>query len=264
MPNIVDPNEVLLQLGLSATCTETERALVLMALKAATNAVVRHLKYDPTYGSRTEYYPQNDFGRQGREAVWEVNDTTAFLRYLSEASTNELQVKNLPIRTITTIHMDYDGRNGSRVGSFGSETLKVEGTDYWPNYDGVDSNGAKICLDGIIRSQGTWPDTAGSVKIVYVSGYTDTELHGQDSVINAGPIAEAVIDEAVRRMLKINSRKKNRLAGFVGPLTGETIGDYSWTGDSAQMSRLVGGGMDILPETEHKLADFCRYDLGVI
>lgn len=264
MPIIADLSELLLQLGLSATCTETERAIAQAALRSATSAVVRHLKYNPVQSTHTEYYPQMDMGRQGREGIWEANDTEAYIRHVSEASTNELQIKNIPIRSITSLYVDYDGRSGTRTGSFAAETLKVAGSDYWANFDLVDSAGNKVCTDGIIRAQGTWPDLAGSVKITYVAGYTATELRGEDTVIDAGLIFEAVIDEAVRRVLKIYSRSKNRLAGFVGPLTSENLGDYSYSSSSGIFDRLVGGQMDILPETELKLADFCRYDLGVM
>lgn len=264
MPMIVDINEVLIQLGLSDRCTETERALVQTCIRTATGAVVRHLKYDPTHQTHTVYHPQNDFRREGRQAIWEVNDTEAYVRYLSEYVSNELQLQHIPIRSVISVNIDYDGRSGTRPGSFGASTLKVEGSDYWPNYDGTDSAGNKICRDGILRSMGVWPDLAGSVKVVYVAGYTDQELHGQDTVIDASPIVESVIDESVRRMLKINSRKKNRLAGFVGPLTSESLGDYSYSTDAAILGRLIGGGMDLLPETEQKLNDFCRYDMGIM
>lgn len=264
MTMIVDINEVLIELGLSASCTELERAIAQAALRKATGAVLRHLKYDPTLKTHTVYHPNNDFRRQGRQAIWEVNDTEAYVRYLSEYVSNELQLQHLPIRSVISVNIDYDGRSGTRSGSFGASTLKIEGVDFWPNYDSVDSQGNKVCMDGILRSLGVWPDLAGSVKVVYTAGYTDKEIHGQDEVIDASPIMEAVIDESVRRVLKVNSRKKNRLAGFVGPLTSESLGDYSYSSNTGIMDRLVGGTMDLLPETEQKLNDFCRYDLEIM
>jgi len=261
---IADISEILLQMGLAASVTETERAIAQEALRVATAAVKRFLRYDPVQATHTEFYPQNDFRRGGRIAIWEVSDTQAYTRELSEFVSNEIQVKHLPIRSITSLKVDYDGRAGTRAGSFGAGTAKVEGTDFWPNYDSEDSAGVKVCKDGIIRSLGAWPDVAGSVKIVYVAGYSDAELHGQDSVIDASAILEAVIDEAVRRVLKVYSRQKRRASGFAGPFTSESLGSYSYSVDSGIYAKLVGGGMDLLPETEQKLQEFIRCDMGVM
>ena len=263
MPTIADISELLIELGLSASVSETDRALAQQSLIKAEGAVKRCLLYDPVQASRTEYYPNQDFTRTGREAIWEANDTHAYLRHLAEASTIELQVRHLPIRSITSLHIDYDGRAGTRSGAFGSETAKTEGTDFWPNYDSLDSDGNKVCTDGILRSEGLWPATAGSVKIVYTAGYTQAELRGAESVLDASPIWEAVLDEAVRRFTKAKQRMTRGRAGFTGPLTSESLGDYSYSADSAMLTRLVGGGMDVLPETEQKLSSFINYGVAM-
>jgi hypothetical protein len=66
------------------------------------------------------------------------------------------------------------------------------------------------------------------------------------------------LDEAVRRFHRNYSRRKNTLAGFVGPLTSERLGDYSYTVDSGLLSRLIGGG-DIDPDNLQRLSDFENY-----
>lgn len=257
MATIVDISEVLLELGLSNSATDEERAIVATAITRAEGAVKRHLRYDPVQRTRTEYYPHQDFRSAAREAVWEVNDTEAYLRHMAEAASTDLQVQHLPIRSITTLHIDYDARSGSRSGAFGVSTLKVEGEDFWPNYDGLDSSGNKICRDGIIRSAGSWPNVAGSVKLVSVAGYTAKELHGQDTIVDASPIMDAVIDEAVRRAKKAFVNKKHARVGFAaGPITSERLGDYSVSYDSASANRLFGGLYDLLPETSQTLSEF--------
>lgn len=262
---IADISEALLLAGLGSSSTEAERGVVQFCLQAATGAVVKHLQYNPVRSTHTEYYPQQDMRRGvGKQGVWEVNDTEAYVRQISEASTDELQITHIPIRSITHLFIDYDGRFGTRSGSFGSGTEKTEGTDFWAQWELTDSAGEKVCTDGIIRSEGLWPDLPGSVKIEYVAGYTDAELHGTDSVINAFSILDAVLDETQRRVLKVYGRMKKRLAGFSGPLTSEGIGDYNYSSDAAALARLVSGGMDLLPETQHKLQEFVRYDLGVM
>ena len=122
MSKIADISELLLLLGLSASATEAERAIAQVALTKAEAAVKRHLKYDPVLGSRTEYYPNMDFSLQSRAAVWEVSDTEAYQRMLNDSATDELQLQHLPIRSITSLKIDYDGRSGTRLGSFASST----------------------------------------------------------------------------------------------------------------------------------------------
>ena len=261
---IADISEVLLQLGLSGAVTETERAITSEALRAATAAVVSFLQYNPVLSTHIEFYPQYDFRIRSADGIWEANDTQAYLRQLSESVTNELQLKHIPIRSIESLWIDYDGRFGKRSGSFGASTEKTEGVDFWAQYDMIDSGDDPVCSDGIIRSEGRWPDTPGTVRIEYTAGYSDAELHGQDTVINASAILEAVIDETVRRVLKINSRMKTRLAGFSGPFASESLGDYSYSVDGGIRAKLIGGTSDLLHETQQKLMSFTKCDMGVM
>jgi len=271
MSSIADISEILLELGLSSSVTEEERAIAQTSLVKATGAVVRHLKYDPVQRVRTEYFPQLDFSQKNRRGVWEADDQNAFIRRLSEAASDELQTHHMPIRETDAdgnnpidLRVDFDARSGTRPNSFGVDTVREEGTEFWPNYDSQDSNGIRICKDGIIRSIGRWPSVAQSVKIVYVAGYTTSELHGQDTLIDASPILDAVLDEASRRFLKAHTRFKKSKAGFTGPFKSESLGDYKYVLDSDILARLVGGSFDILPETREKLRDFVNYSMGVM
>lgn len=264
MGRIADLSEVLLVLGLDSSITEHERAVADWSLNRAEAAVRRCLRYDPVKTSRTEFYPLRDFSRGSREAVWEATSTEAYIRRLSEASTNELLVLHVPVRSSPAIDLriDYDGRGGTRSGSFATSTKKVEGTDFWPNYDMVDSDGNSVCRDGIIRSEGRWPVNAGSIKIVYTAGYSAEELHGQDSVIDASPILDAVVVEASRRAKSVFLNKKSTRVGWTaGAFSSENLGDYSYSvGITGQaLDRLFGGKYDVLPETVDKLADYVHF-----
>lgn len=261
MGKIADISEVLLVLGLDSSCTERERAVADWSLNRAEAAVMRFLRYNPAQESRTNFYPLQDFGQGSREAVWEATSTEAYLRYLSEASTNELLTMYVPIRSSPAIqlYIDYDARSGTRSGAFAAETLKVEGTDYWPNYDGQDSDGNKLCRDGMIRSIGRWPTTAGSVKFVATTGYSAEELHGQDSVIDASMILDAVVEEAARRVKSVMLKQKSTRLGWTsGPFSSENLGDYSYSvglpGEA--LDRMFGSKFSLLPESKEKLADY--------
>ena len=260
MGNIVDISEVVLDVGLSSSITEEERAFCNAAIVRAEGAVKRHLRYDPVRRSRVEFYPMLDKSKPSQATVWEVNDVVAYQRQYSSGATNELMVRHLPIRSITNLWIDYDGRFGQQTGAFGAETLQTLGTDYWVSYEQQDDDGAGVCSDGIIRSQGLWPVTAGAVKIEYVAGFSQAELHGQKNLVDATPILEAVIDEAVRRILKLQSRKKRTRSGWSGgPITSESLGDYSYSVDSATMAKLVGSSNDLMHESIEKLEPYVNW-----
>ncbi len=260
MGKIADISEVLLELGLSSSATDEERAIANSAITRAEAAIRRHIFYDPVERTRTEYYPQSENMIRSRGVVWETEGDQAFLRQVANASAGELQIQNIPIRSITQLFVDFDGRAGTRATSFAASTLKVEGTDYWPNNDGFDSSDANICRDGIIRSGGLWPTTPGTVKIVYVAGYTAAELHGQDNIVDAMPILDAVIDEAVRRTKKAFLNMKKTGAGWTaGPFTSETLGDYRYQIDSTLSARLFGSSFDITSESKEKISSFVNF-----
>jgi len=262
MGKIVDISEVILELGLSSSITEEERAVIYSSITRAEGSVKRFLCYDPIRLTRTEYYPQQTSFHSGY-AVWETDEIKAYMRHISNASTNELQVKHIPIRSITGLYIDYDGRSGAKSGAFAVSTLKTEGTDFWPNYDGLDSSNNKICRDGIIKSVGAWPTESGSVKITYIAGYTDAELHGQDNIVDASPIATAVIDEAVIRAKKaLMWQKKNGIGFIPGVVTGEKMGDYSYTIDTAMAQKLFGGQWDLSGSSVMLLQPFVHWGIN--
>ena len=258
---LIDVSDVLLECGLTSSPTDVERAMCVVAIRRAVGEIRKYLRYDPVQATRTEFYPQADYSQSSREAIWEVSDTQAYTRFLSEASTNELFVQHVPIRSITSLYIDYDARNGSRSGAFASSSLKVEGTDFWPNYDGVDSSGNKLCRDGIIRSIGRWPTVAGSVKITYVAGYSVAEFNGTDSVIDASSIKDAAIIEAARQVKKAFVNAKNATTGWLpGMVTSENLGDYSYSLDSSSTAKLFGSSaMSLLQETKDRLQEFMNY-----
>lgn len=251
MGSIADISEVLLDANLSSGPTEWERAFANTAIDRAEAAVCRFLGYDPVRRTRTEYYPQ--FEPQGgkREFVWEAGGGYAYPREVAETATAELLVRHLPIRSITSVHVDYD-----RVFPAGSEwTLD---TDYRLDADQLDDDGNK--MGTLLRAMSSWPSAAGTVKIVYEAGYSAAEFHGQKNLVNATPILEAVVDEAVRRMLKVINRGKRTGTGWVGgPLTSESLGDYSYSVDASLMQKLIGTSADLMRETHVKLQPFVNY-----
>jgi hypothetical protein len=265
--SILTLEEVLVELGLTlATATTQEQEVAQRAIRQAEGAIKRHLRYDPVQKVRTEYYPNMEPSLGSRAAVWETNDTEAYVRYLSDASTDELQVLSLPIRekdaegaNTIDLRLDYDGRSGTRSGSFAAETQRTEGTDFWPNYDMIDSLGNRVCTDGIIRSEGRWPAVPGSVKITYLAGYTANELAGEDDVIDASPIKDAAMNETVRRVHKRFSQMKKRTGFGTGALASESLGDYSYSADAGSLKDLTSSRHALTQESVALLQDFVNF-----
>jgi len=255
---IVDLSEVLLELGLSGTITDEEMAVSATALERAEAAVCRFLQYDPFQQERTEFYPQATLRSSRREGVWEVANDQAVLRQLSEASTDELQLRHIPIRSISSLRIDYDGRAGTQATSFAAETEKVEGTDFWPNYTMFDSASAGVCFDGILRSVGLWPVVAGTVRVTYTAGYSQAELHGQDMLIDAAPIGEAIVRTAVRNVRRMFAAKKHTQGWIAGTITGERLGDYNYTVDPYSAKSLLDGAA-LTSDIKELLNDFVNY-----
>jgi len=258
--HIVDPSEVLLELGLSASVTEEQRAMVLLAITDAEGAIRRCIRYDPTLGQHVEYHPQQSYQSQGGRGIWEVTEERAVLRQVSEAATSELQLQHIPIRYATDstrfqVWLDYDGRFGSRSGSFADSTKKTMGDDFWPNADGFDDDGQAVCHDGIVRALGMWPTTPGTVKLSYWAGYSDDELRGRSSNLDATPIWQTAREEAARRVRRMLAMKSGALGVPAGVKSSESLGDYSYTLDSGLLTQLIGGG-ELTQSSTERLSDF--------
>lgn len=258
---IADISEVLLEIGLSASVTETERAIVQSCLQKAESEVKRHLRYDPTQKTHIEFYPSIDFSMQSRLSIWEADSNEAFVRRLSEAASDQLQLRHLPIRSITELKIDYDGRAGTRSGSFGSSTAKTEGTDFWANYDVQNSDGStKLCRDGILYSEGRWPNQAGSVKVTYIAGYSSAELHSDsDALVDAGSILSVVIEETIARVQTVYSRMKKARGWGIGALTSESLGDYSYSQDAASLQVMINNKSGLMASSMSKLAEYVNW-----
>lgn len=258
MGRIVDLADILLELGLSSSVTEEQRAISDVAITKAEGAIRRYLGYDPVQASRTEYYPQSDLTPLQGPGQWEISGGRVQYEVTTIGASSELYLQHLPIRSITSLGIDYDGRGESNPNA--SYDAKTAGSDFWANWNGTDDDDAAFCTDGILRSYGLWPETPGSVKVVYVAGYTQAELRGTATVLNAVPIFDAVLEEAIRRAKRVLTQHKKGTYGFlVGPAIEEDLGHYRIRLASVVSERLFGGGWDLLPETMSRLNDFVNY-----
>lgn len=253
---IVTEAELRLVLGLSSTITDEERGVLLTVHKEAEQAVRRYLGYDPEQAERTEFLPRGDYLGTAYGA-WE--STGAYAVWTPADIVNELLVAHIPIRSISSLRVDRDGRFGTRAGSFGAETAWTEGVDFWPTYEA-----SGVCKSGLIQASTSWPVSAGSVRITYTAGLTAAELSGNTTnrIVDGSGISEAVKLTAVKGMeTYMTRRKKTRLGWIPGALASETLGSYSYSTDSAALSAAVGMLKKLPPQAEQACADWRHYGI---
>ena len=256
--------EVLLELGIASAPSGEELAIAESACTKAWAACCRFLHYDPAQRAKTEFLPVVDLQRNEVPGIWEVDNGRAYLRRELSAAGSELQLSSVPVRSSPALQVwiCYDAKFGSKSGSFSSNDLKVEGEDYWAQYDTVDGDGNKICNDGILRSHGVWPSEPGSIKVVYTAGYSDAELNGQDTDVDASPIMDAAVEESLRRAKKVLTlwKKNSRTGHNAGTITSEGLGDYNYSISGAVMDKLLSAG-SLSGESKEKLAPFVLWGL---
>lgn len=231
---IVTEAELRVVLGLASSITEEERAVLMLVHRESEQAVRKFLGYDPEQAERTVFLPRGD-DLSVQYGTWDVNSTHAV--FDADGGTDELIAPHLPIRSISSLKVDRDGRFGTRSGSFGASTAWTEGVDFYPMYE---MEG--ICRSGIIKAQTSWPVVAGSVKLVYTAGLSADELSGNTTnrLVDGSGIAQAVKLTAGRAMEVYMTKRKRGRAGWIGGnVTSESLGDYSYSVDAASAAAMA-------------------------
>ena len=242
---IVQQDDLKLLLGLSSTITDEEQAFLSLIHPLAEGAVRQYLKYDPEQKVHTELLPRHlRSGGAGydQEGFWTVSTGRAIWQSRSESST--LQLTNIPLRAVTSVHVDTSAMHGDADDAFAVANLWTLGTDYQGEWDQDD-----VGYSGQLIAYGSWPSEPGTVKVVYRAGYSPVEFAGiatADSVsggvittagVDGSGITLAVQSTVVAAFLRAMSLKKKTVAGFTpGALLSERLGDYSYTVDKSSMA----------------------------
>jgi len=231
-------------LGLMTSITDEERTILNMLLPRAEASICDHIGYDPVQREDTEFYPRSDaaggYGGVGR-GVWDVDSShrSAQLYPVGGPATMfpTLQLERLPIRAITDVWVDYEGRYGSGDDAFNSGTKLTEGSDYWAEYDRP-----QYAPTGCIFRRTAWPIEPGTVKVTYRAGYSPDELAGRARAtataadgtitvarVNASALKAACLANLTAAMQKWAALKKSATGWKPGGLSSEKLGDYSYT-----------------------------------
>ena len=240
---------------------DAERGIVQQMQKYVENKAKKFLGYDPEQKTHTEYFPFSAGGNgAGGGFTLDVNASHTHARFEAISTLREsLQLRAVPVRSITSLRVDENGRFGKGTDAFPSGSAWTEGEDFFPEYE---QDG--LCRSGLLLSHGSWPAEPGSVKVVYVAGYTKNELNGtlEDAadLEDASGIKGAIITGMLVSFQKWNAWKKNSRAGVGGPFQSEKAQDYSYTISPTLVSQL--SMIATLPsESEDQLADFRHYGL---
>jgi hypothetical protein len=240
MARIITEAHLWTALQMAESATDPDRGIVQTIHKLAESRMKEHIGYDPTQQTYTnEYYPrhQQSIGMPFA-GIWDVNAAGTHARLETVAGTlNTLQLRAIPLRSITEIRVDENGRFGQGTAAFASGTEWTAGLDYWAEYE-MDG----ICESGLIHAAGSWPIQQGSVRITYKAGYTQNELNG--NLVTAGtdqkdasPLLGGVLKTAMEAFRKFKARKSN-FAGLTGPFQSERAQDYSYTLGKNQLDAL--------------------------
>lgn len=271
---ILNAGEARIVLGLAASITDADRGLLEMLLPMVNGAIIKELGYDPEYKTHTgEFYPRAEVARREGGGTWDSNGTVAYFQPYDRGLV--LQLHHLPVRSVTEVKVDYNGGFGSKANTFGADTIKVEGTDF---YQDLMQSGFNAT--GHLFSNTGWPSEPGSVKVTYKAGYTRWELSGQadnpdqaDPDTELAPIgidASAIKEAALIALVNSFTAFKMRASAISadgtvsGVLSGERMGDYSYTLDLSALKMAASMSVSIPPDAAAKLEPFRHWGLMLL
>ena len=222
--SVVSIAEVAAMLGKAASLTEGERGLLNMLLPLVQRTLEKRIHTRIERREFTELLPavEGDVYYDG-DTLGQIELAGGRVTVESRGIGSALQLGNIPVRTITSLHLDTGALAGTAAGAFGAGTLLTEGTDF---YRDLASTG--ICTSGrLFRAAGDWPNEPRCVRVVYEAGYSAAELAGDPSeAVDASDLRLAMLQCAAA---SFTASKRLR----AGAIKSESLGDYSvqYSGD---------------------------------
>lgn len=156
-----------------------------------------------------------------------INVPTAELfspRYLVTGSRNRLQLPAMYVKTITSINEDQNALAGYGSADFSATTLLTAGEDYFLEKD---QGSAYSMSGGVMRVGRNWSSIPGTIKVVFVSGFSESELAGSQNAIRLATIKECA--DAYVRLKRMQAAFITGVDGGTlnyGLVTKEKLGDW--------------------------------------
>lgn len=179
--------------------------------------------------------------------------------------TDRLRLKRRPVKTSgIQVFEDAGAMMGQVAGSFGASTELTRGEDYV-----VDLDTAGGSMSGhLIRMGGGWSHTEGSIKVIYLAGFTSTELDGTltgaNDYYDATDVQQAVVVAAMKNYNELKKQQPALLSGVGGPITYEKIEGYEYAIDKNQSRELWGLTKDLPPLSKKLLSRYVNYGARLI
>jgi len=208
--------EILSFLGKAGSVTDAEDGLLNLIAPMVEMSVKRFVGYSIEQATHTHYLPRDRRGGNVDPAVryYDVQGGRAVAATVGGvAEAAMLLVPELPLRSITNLYEDTSAYAGQGSSDFAPATELTSGTDFYVQYEP-----AGLCRSGIIRRiGGYWPARNGTVKVVYVAGYTQAEL-------STGIAADIKLACLLGIQHAFGQRGEN-----AGTIKAERLGDYGVT-----------------------------------
>lgn len=246
MATILNMAEILGWLGLSSP-SDQQLAVLHSIHKGVEQAIVKFCRTNLVQQTFTEYYPTEQ-QNPVRTTMVDVDAASQFVSFGVGAG-EILQLRNVPVRSITSIYEQAGALAGQAPDAFPASTLLTSGVHYWMQKDGP---GGMSATGFVRRRSGSWCSEVGSIKVTYVAGFSDAELNGTDG--------EAVDASDIKLAARIAfghywNKHVSQASGLQGGIkTSESLGDYSYTlgGDFAGTKfKIPNEARDLLNEYVH-------------
>jgi|GEM_PF-6634034 len=231
---IITMGEVLSRIGKGTTATDAEIGQLQLVKVGAEAAIRRFLRINVTQDTYTRYYPKGNPYDRRRATLG-----------------SQLVLEEMPLRSITSIYEDDGGYFGQVAGSYASTTQLTEGSDYYWQREESDFSRAAI----ITRRNTEWPADPGSIKVTFVAGWTEAELHGNVSspIYDASEIRDGLMRTIAEHWNDMKQAQSGQ-GGSGGAIKAERLADYSVEYDTA----VAGQGIQIPKDVKIALRKYRR------
>lgn len=243
---ICSPAEVLAYLGKASTATNDDMGLVQVLMPMTDAAIKTFLGYNVIEQTYTHLLPDIDlFALSFNDLGLPVDVVNGRISYAFPGTPVILQCPEIPVRSVTSLYADYSALGGQGPTDFPANTLQVQGTDYYVDYDYINTSpgGTQgISWTGHIRRWiGVWPSRQRCIKVTYTAGITADELDGLTSFGSqyVTDIKYAAIITTAAAFLEARATQVNGL-GAQGPITSERLGDAAFQYAEAAVAQMTG------------------------
>ncbi len=215
MTSIVESDDVFAYLSIAPTAIQSDAMDVITT--GLESAVKRFCRWKICEATLTSYLPLHPTAVGYHIPTAEVG----YGIWTTTGGRNRLQLPAMHVKSITSIYEDYGAKAGVGSDDFPSTTLLTAGDDYFLEKD---SGSTYSESGGVIRVGCNWSSTPGTIRIVFVAGFSESELSGEFNSIRF-----ALIRECAKAWLA--RQRENSLASSAGSdaliLSSEKLGDYT-------------------------------------